>query len=111
MGTPTGTTPTQCAAAGFGNLTYANFARSFFASYCVRCHATTVTGAARNGAPEDHNFDSYAGVQQFDQEIDQVAAMNPTGSQRNNAMPISEPFPTDRERQMLACWIALGIPQ
>src|SRR5262245_13650570 len=35
-------------------LTYANFGKGFFATYCDRCHAEKVTGAARMNAPADH---------------------------------------------------------
>jgi hypothetical protein len=111
----TDTTPTQCAAANVGGvqldtLTYSNFGQAFFTSWCTRCHATTVTGGvARHGAPSDHNFDTLAGVQQWAIQIDQVAAMNPTGSPRNDFMPAEPPFPPDDERKKLACFIATGL--
>ena len=110
----TNTTPAQCAAAGLNGLTYSSFGQSFFGNFCTRCHATTVIGIARNGAPSDHNFDSLAGVQLWSAEIDQVAAMNPTGSQKNTVMPpvgIALTFPEDGDRQRLACFIAAGLPQ
>jgi hypothetical protein len=112
-GPGTGTTPAQCAAASLSGLTYANFGQAFFGAYCTRCHASTVTGAARNGAPIDHNFDTLAGVQPWTSRIDALAGENPTGSPRNTIMPLvlasGDPVPTDLERQRLACFIAEGL--
>jgi hypothetical protein len=110
----TNTTVAQCAAANVGGvqldtLTYSNFGEAFFTSWCTRCHATTVTGPNRRGAPSDRNFDTLAGVQQWAIQIDQVAAMNPTGSPRNDFMPAEPPFPPDDERKKLACFIATGV--
>jgi hypothetical protein len=42
--------------------TYASFAVPFFESYCNRCHGSTVTGAARNTAPEELTWDVEAVV-------------------------------------------------
>jgi cytochrome c5 len=109
VGPPTGTTAAQCAAPPLNGLTYSNFGQSFFGSFCTRCHATSVIGIDRNGAPTDHNFDSLAGVQLWRDQIDQVAAMNPTGSQKNTTMPLNAPLPPDPERQKLACWIATEL--
>ena len=111
VGTPTGTTQSECAAAGLSGLTYANFGQAFATAWCVRCHSTSKVGIDRQGAPADHNFDTYAGIKLFEDHIDQVAAMNPTGSQKNTFMPISEPVPPDDERKKLACWIATGLAQ
>ncbi|MFL5302291.1 MAG: hypothetical protein ACJ79R_18350 [Anaeromyxobacteraceae bacterium] len=106
---PTGTTQSECAAAGLTGLTYSNFGQAFATAWCTRCHSPS--SADRHGAPLDHNFNTYEGIQQFKDEIDQVAAMNPTGSQRNNFMPITDPVPPDDERKKLACWIATGLAQ
>jgi len=108
---PTGTKAADCAAAGLTGLTYSTFGQAFATAWCIRCHDASKSGADRQGAPPDHNFNTYLGIQQFKDEIDQVAAMNPTGSQRNNFMPINDPRPPDEERQKLACWIATGLTQ
>jgi cytochrome c5 len=110
VGDSTLTTPAQCATAGLSGLTYSNFGQAFMATYCIRCHGANVTGVDRQGAPTDHNFDTYAGIQQFRDHIDQVAGMNPApGGQKNFAMPINGLIPPDPERQKLACWIATGL--
>jgi cytochrome c5 len=107
---PTNTTPAQCAAAGLTGLTYASFGQNFFSSFCLRCHSVNVTGAARNGAPTDHNFDKLSDVQGLKDQIDQVAGMNPNGSVKNTTMPFNPPAPPDPDRQKLSCWIAAGLP-
>jgi hypothetical protein len=39
-------------------LTYANFGQSFMTTYCMSCHDSAKSGAARNGAPAFHDFDT-----------------------------------------------------
>lgn len=89
-------------------LTYANFGASFFDTYCVACHASTVTGDARNGAPVDHNYDTAAGIRMWIPEIDEVAASGPNAT--NTAMPFFGTAPSMAERQMLGQFLACGAP-
>lgn len=111
-GPGTHTTTSGCASAGLTGLTYASFAQGFFGTYCTRCHSASKTGADRNGAPGDHNFDTLGGIQQWADQIDQVAAMNPDGSVKNTFMPFDHnPDPDDLGRKKLACWIVAGLPQ
>jgi uncharacterized membrane protein len=110
FGPRTNTTTAECTAAGLTGLTYADFAQGFFGAYCVQCHSVTKTGAARNGAPTDRNFDTLTSIQPWSDEIDQVAAMSPDGKVRNVTMPFLPPDPPDGDRQRLACWIAAGLP-
>src|SRR5262245_21740171 len=58
-------------------LTYANFGQAFFSTYCQSCHASTVTGAARNGAPDDHVFDQVEDIRLLSEHIDELAAAGP----------------------------------
>lgn len=110
VGPLTNTTVADCATAGLTGLTYASFGQAFFSSYCLRCHSVNVTGAARNGAPTDHNFDTLTDVTALKDHIDEVAGMNPNGTVRNTAMPFTPPNPPDLDRQKLSCWIASGLP-
>ena len=89
-------------------LTYANFGQTFMTNYCTRCHAATLTGEARMGAPAFHDFDTQLGVQQVADHIDQTAGAGPAGT--NDSMPIDGSKPTLEERQKLAEWIACGAP-
>lgn len=109
-GTATGTTAQDCTAAGWTGITYAGFAAGFFTSYCTACHSSALSGAARNGAPADHNFDTLAGVRLWADHIDRMAGANPTLTVKNTFMPPLPPAPTDHERQQLSCWIAAGTP-
>jgi len=101
--------PSGAACAEGSTLDYDCFARGFFESYCVRCHASTLTGAARNGAPPDVNLDSRAAITPaIAARVDRVAAAGPT--RINTFMPLSGPAPSDEERDRLGEWIACGAP-
>jgi len=102
-GTPSGA---ECAADS--TLTWDNFGKGFMDSYCVRCHSTTLTGSARRGAPNDHNFDSVTLVREEIEHTDEAAAAGPDAV--NTDMPIGSPAPTEAERRMLGEWLACGAP-
>jgi hypothetical protein len=88
-------------------LTYANFAQGFFSSYCLRCHSSQLTGAARMGAPGDHNFDTLAEIELLSMHIDQLAASGPDST--NETMPPSNPKPSLADRKKLGEWMACGF--
>lgn len=90
-------------------LTYANFGKSFFSSYCLRCHSVQVKGDARMGAPSDHNFDTLAEIELLSMHIDQKAASGPAHT--NEAMPPSNPKPSLADRKKLGEWIACELPE
>jgi uncharacterized membrane protein len=92
-----------CSAAGAA-LTYESFGRPFMEAYCTRCHSSTLSGAARNGAPAAHDFDSLAGILVVAHHIDQKAAAGPAAT--NRAMPPDGSLPTDAERAQLGEWLA-----
>jgi cytochrome c5 len=89
-------------------VTYAAFGQTFFSTYCTSCHASTLTGAARIGAPEGYDFDTAAGVRLHVVEIDEVAASGPSAT--NATMPFAGPMPTLAERQSLGQLLACGVP-
>jgi hypothetical protein len=93
---------------GGSDLTYANFAKAFFSKYCLRCHSSKVTGAARMMAPADHNFDTLEEIELLTKHIDQMAA---AGTVTNDMMPRSDPKPTLDERKKLGEWLACGLPE
>lgn len=90
------------------SLSWDNFGKGFMESYCTRCHSSPLTGAARNGAPNDHNFESLALVQEQLEHIDTQAAAGP--SVVNAEMPLGDPTPTEAERRQLGEWVACGAP-
>jgi uncharacterized membrane protein len=85
-------------------LTYDSFGRNFMQTYCTRCHSTALTGAARQGAPDDHNFDTLAGILDMPDHIDHEAAAGPAAV--NTAMPPDGAKPSAAERQQLGQWLA-----
>ena len=90
-------------------LTYANFAKKFFADYCLSCHSSKVSGNARMGAPADHNFDTLGEIDLFKDHIDQYAAFGPDSE--NDMMPPSGKKPTDEEREKLGEWLACDLKE
>lgn len=92
-------------------LTYDTFGQSFMGQYCTRCHAEPLTGAARSGAPSDHDLDTLAAIQSVGAEhIDLAAAAGP--SHVNTSMPPADggPQPSEAERRLLGEWLACGLP-
>lgn len=102
-GTPSGATCPEGS-----TLTWDNFGKGFMDSYCTRCHSTTLTGAARQGAPNDHNFDSVELLREELDHTDEQAAAGPTSV--NTLMPIGAPTPSQAEREQLGEWLACGAP-
>jgi uncharacterized membrane protein len=90
------------------SLSYDNFGQSFMQSYCTNCHASALTGAARHGAPLDHDFDRFDKIQAYAEHIDEYAAAGPDNE--NDFMPPSgaSPSPSLQERQTLGAWLACG---
>ena len=81
------------------SITWDSWAEKFFATYCTECHSSDKTGAARHGAPETANFDTYEGVEaRWNYIIEMATGFNPR-------MPPQEPRPTDEEREVLYAWL------
>jgi len=79
--------------------TWDTFARDFFASYCTRCHASTLTTPVeRMNAPMGLNWDdpdlvrTYLGNIRYDVGVDDY-------------MPVDAPLPSCAERLRLVRWI------
>ena len=88
---------------GAGGDTWSSYAMGFFATYCTRCHATALTGAARNGAPDGYNWDDQATVNAHLAEIRDAVGVS-------NFMPLNPPNPTCAERQRIVRWIDGAAP-
>jgi cytochrome c5 len=106
-------TGTSCPPAGtalrFTGGAPPDFGRSFTSSYCTRCHATALTGAAaRNGAPAGANFDDVCSIRARVQIMDAYAGSGANGT--FTIMPIGPPAPTLAERARLSEWLACGAP-
>lgn len=96
--------PTQSTCPTGSTLSYESFGKGFMESYCTRCHSSTKTGSARQGAPVGHDFDSLAGILAVAEHIDEHAAAGPAGI--NTEMPPSDPRPSNEARYQLGEWLA-----
>ena len=97
-------TPSGALCPPSSTLTYEDFAAPFMAAYCTRCHSSTLTGAARNGAPQAHDFDTLEGILLVADHVDEHAAAGPDST--NELMPPNGAIPTDEERAQLGEWLA-----
>jgi len=84
--------------------TYDSFGKQFMTAYCVKCHSSEKVGAARNGAPEFHDFDTLEGILLVAEHVDEYAAAGPAGV--NTLMPKINPKPSEAERRKLGEWLA-----
>ena len=100
--------PTAAVCPSGSTLTYANFGQPFMETYCTGCHASTLVGDDRNGAPTFHDFDTIEGIRSVADHIDQMAASGPNAT--NVGMPNDDPKPSLTERQQLGEWLACGAP-
>jgi len=99
--------PTESTCPPGSTLTWESFGQEFMATYCTRCHASTLTGDARQGAPLYHDFDTLDGVLAVADHVDRKAASGPAAT--NELMPPSAPTPTLEERQQLGEWLACEL--
>lgn len=99
--------PTESTCPPTSTLTWESFGQQFMTNYCTRCHASTLTGDARMGAPLYHDFDTLDGVLVVAEHVDEKAASGPAAT--NELMPISAPLPTMEERQQLGEWLACEL--
>lgn len=102
-GCPPLTTPQAQPGDPIGGDTWATFAQGFFASWCTRCHSSTLSGNARNGAPDGYNWDDMSAVIAH-------AGMIRAAVGVGNFMPPSPPTPPCEMRQRIVRWIDAGKP-
>lgn len=95
--------PTESVCPSNSTLTWESFGQNFMSTYCTRCHASTLEGDARMGAPLYHDFDTLMGVLVVADHVDEKAAAGPAAT--NTFMPIGSPTPTMTERQQLGEWL------
>lgn len=101
--------PTQARCPTGSPLTYASFGQPFMEAYCTRCHASTLHGAQRMGAPSFHDFDTLYGIKAVPDHIDETTAAGPAAT--NTAMPPGGPAPSAAERAQLGEWLACRTPE
>jgi len=102
-GCPPLTAPVTTPDGGAGGDTWANYAQGFFAMYCTRCHSSTLSGDARNGAPVGYDWDVESAVRA---RLDVIRSAVGVG----NFMPPSDPKPGCDERRRIVRWIDADAP-
>ena len=103
---PSSGAPTGSVCPAGSSLTYQSFGKQFFQDFCTRCHAGALKGAARQGAPDDHTFDTREQIAGETEHVDTAAAAG--ASAVNTRMPPSSPAPTEAQRRQLGEWLACG---
>ncbi len=100
--------PTESVCPEGSTLTWESFGQEFMATYCTECHASTLMGDDRQGAPLYHDFDTLEGVLPVLDHVDWKAAAGPAAT--NELMPpAGNPTPTLEERQQLGEWLACEV--
>lgn len=88
-------------------LTWDGFARDFFASYCTRCHSSSLIAddaGTRSGAPVGYDWDVRASV---DAHLDRIRIVMGLA----NSMPFDRPcLVTCERRREIDTWIDVGAP-
>lgn len=108
--------PTETECPPTSTITYENFGAAFMEDFCVGCHDSAKTGAARNGAAANHDFDTLIGIRAVANHVDQTAGIGPASANRSmppadteiDGVPVQ--IPDDSDRRKLAEWIACGAP-
>ena len=103
-GSASGPTETGATCPDGSTLSYESFGQGFMERYCTRCHARDLKGAARQGAPLFHDFDTFENIFKVDGHVDEQAAAGPDAV--NRFMPPDGAQPTDEEREQLGEWLA-----
>jgi uncharacterized membrane protein len=85
-----------------GPVTWCDDTRAVFATRCTGCHATTRTGAARSGATEGVDFDTYAAAAASAEAARQMV--------QSGQMPPAGRLP-DAEAWTLVWWADQGAPE
>jgi uncharacterized membrane protein len=85
--------------------TYTGQVAALLEARCLGCHASTLSGEARQGAPEGLDLDDLA---RLEPHLEQVADAITAGW-----MPPSDgaPLTTREERSLVAAWRACGYPR
>ena len=84
-------------------VTYEGHIASFLSQYCTRCHDSSISGSARNGAPADRNYDTYAGIEPLAKLANKRIL--------EGTMPRGSPIPAQCDTQLFARWVDQGAKE
>lgn len=93
--------PTTCSAAG--EVTYEGQIKPILDTLCTGCHAATLSGSARNGAPSGIDFDTYDGAAKH--------AASASARIQNESMPPSGTKASPAQKELFGCWISGGLAE
>ena len=87
-------------------VTYAVQIKPLLDAHCVSCHASTVHGDARHGAPDGKDYDTYDGAKAAEPKL--------TGKVEGDTMPIdaatSQPTPLSApDKALFQAWLDQGL--
>jgi len=93
--------PAACTATG--EVTYQGQIKPILDTLCAGCHASTLSGSARNGAPTAVDLDTY----------DEAAKHAAGASARiqNESMPPSGTKASPAQKELVTCWISGGLKE
>lgn len=91
---------------------YTDLKVQIFSPICMNCHASTLTGGARSGAPIDVNWDTYAAATGFRSSGSPPPQISKRGNTRVQAgtMPPSGSL-SAAQKQLFQKWIDSGWPE
>jgi len=78
-----------------------------FETNCNMCHSSGLTGASRNGAPDEDNYDTFADAKAHGGDAVEEAVV------KMDMPPVASDAPqlTDEQKLALKNWQALGFPE
>ena len=85
------------------SVTYEGHIQSFLTSFCTRCHSSSLSGTARNGAPDNRDYDTFAGIKE-------VAELANVRIQRGG-MPPSGTKPEACSKALFKAWVDQGASE
>ena len=88
-------------------LTYDTWGRGFLDTHCNGCHSSITAPAQRRGAPPGVDFDTYEGVLQFAERLEERVIVQ-NEAEDGNPMPPGG-GPTAEEREMLHEWLECQV--
>jgi len=83
--------------------TWATYAQGFFATWCTRCHSSTLPDGMRTGAPVGLDWNVEASVRANLPRIRNAVGVL-------NFMPLTPPDPSCDDRHRIVRWIDVGAP-
>jgi uncharacterized membrane protein len=83
-------------------VTYTTDIKPILDRSCIGCHATTVSGADREGAPIGVDYDTY--------ELAKATATEANDRIQAGTMPVAAPL-ADEEKNLFDHWVKQGLTQ